>query len=39
MMPDVENAIRSYAVDSIKESAVRLTTFSSKFDHILKVEV
>ncbi len=37
--PEVEDAIRSYATDSMKESEVRLAKFSSKFDHILKVGV
>lgn len=37
--PNIEDAIRSYATDSMKESEVRLAKFSSKFDHILKVEV
>lgn len=37
--PEVEEAINSYATDSMKESEARLAKFSSKFDHILKVEV
>ena len=37
--PAVEDAIKSYAADSMKESEVRLAKFTSKFDHILKVEV
>ena len=37
--PEVENAIRSYAVDSMKESEIRLAKFASKFNHIVKVGV
>ncbi|MDQ5886594.1 MAG: hypothetical protein QG593_542 [Patescibacteria group bacterium] len=37
--PTVKDAIYAYATDSIRESEVRLINFSSKFDHILKIEV
>lgn len=37
--PEIEKAIKNYATDSMKESEIRLAKFSSKFDHILKVEV
>ncbi len=37
--PEIETAIKSYATDSMKESKIRLAKFSSKFDHILKIEV
>jgi adenylate kinase family enzyme len=39
MTPAIDAAIKDYAVDSIKASEVRLASFSSKFDHILTVEV
>lgn len=37
--PEIRRVIKSYALDSMDESAIRLAKFSSKFDHILKIEV
>lgn len=37
--PEVENAIKAYAIDSMKESDARLNRFTNQFEHIVKVEV